>query len=758
MISSGGGAKRPRTLRSPPRSLQRGQSFLSVSCFLLLLVVVAVIVDGVRIHPNRYHYRDGDGDAVVQRLLWSRAHVPTEHEVWAMVENGINATAFSSSSSEQRRRTQSVNVAEATSPHDHLVQNLPLLQDGVLSVEHWAGHLPASANGDKYFFYWLFAPDLSDSASRDDNAAGSAIPGDDIPLLIWLNGGPGCSSMDGLFLENGPLQWSQPDPNTKQYHLQANPYSWHKAPAYTLYIDQPVGTGLSFTTDPRGYPTNDEKVNVDFYYFLQSFLTLHADKFVHTKDDDQVLALRRPLYFSGESHAGHYIPSMIHYILQQNDKKLAKNVQIGVNGAAIGNGWMDPFHQYAAAEAAFGHGIVGRAQVAALQQDEHKCQAALQEQQYRSGICFALLDNVVDESHGSTADTRVSQYDVRVSEHKNAARNFPYGHKIVETYLGGFALSSGEHNGGTMDASISTSVLQALHATAATAAGQRYEECTDPPYNALSQWDGLGVVPDIIAILQHSTKPRLLFFNGIQDLICNHVGNEKALENMEWQYQTKWIQAQRYAWISTHEEKDKVSGYVKEFQNLLFLKLLNGGHMVPMDIPAVALDMMQVFMQTSMAASTSFDSSLQNLKAKTPADGGAGAGAGGTSCPDCPTCSSGTTDDATNGDDDTSAAGSDEIYQSKTPAKGSSTASSSSSRLPWMLVFVLTVAVAVASLLLCRKHGVKEKVEYSLELRNVKEGNARYSDDEPDDDNENGNENGHAHGKRKNGSSSLHVI
>lgn len=716
---------RPTTTTKSRHCPRRQQSlsmfsskFFSVSSLLLLLLfVVVVIVDGVRIHPNGRHYRDAaDG---FHRLLWSTAHVPSEEEVWA--ENK-NATAFSAAhavdQSRTRRTVKTVDVEQATSPQDHLVKNLPLLQDGTLDVDHWAGHLPASANGDKYFFYWLFAPDLGDSAGSDSSTSTPTIT-DDIPLLIWLNGGPGCSSMDGLFLENGPLQW-QPDPTTKQYRLVANPHSWHKAPAYTLYIDQPVGTGLSFTTDQQqGYPTNDEKVNIDFYYFLQSFLTLHTDKFAKNN------RLRRPLYFSGESHAGHYIPSLIHYILKQNDNgtnnnNKNNNIIIPVAGAAIGNGWMDPYHQYAAAEAAYGHGILGSAQVAALREDEAKCQAALLQKQYRSNVCFGLLDDVVDESHGSSTGTRVSQYDVRVSEHTHQARNFPFGHKIVETYLGGFALSTSEHPG-TMDSTISNSVLQALHASAATSAGQRYQECTDPPYNALSQWDGLGVVPDVVAILEHVTKPRLLFFNGIQDLICNHVGNEKFLENMEWKFKAEWTtQAKRYAWVSSKEEKDKVSGYVKEYENLLFLKLLNGGHMVPMDIPAVALDMMQVFMQTRLAATTSFDSSLQNLKSKRPQpDDG--------SCPDCPTCPTSSDEDKDDHDDYSNPGGSNDVTQSKTPAKASS-----SSRLPWMLVFVLTVAVAIASFLLCRKHGGKEKVEYSLELRSVQ----RTYTDEPD---ENGN-------------------
>lgn len=189
---------------------------------------------------------------------------------------------------EWSRRLENVWVEPPKSPDDHLVSSLPLQQDDFPTL-HWAGHLPASSSNDKYFFYWLFAPD---SLSPND---ATTLP-DNVPLLIWLNGGPACSSMDGLFLENGPLRLTR-DPQTNEFRVTYAPYSWHKAPAYTLYIDQPVGTGLSFTTS-RMYPRNDEEVNRDFYYFLQSFFTLHSDKFVENG------ALKRDLYFSGESYAG----------------------------------------------------------------------------------------------------------------------------------------------------------------------------------------------------------------------------------------------------------------------------------------------------------------------------------------------------------------------------------------------------------------------------------------------------------------------
>lgn len=111
-------------------------------------------------------------------------------------------------------------------PDSHLVTSLPLLPEGSFPTRHWAGHLPAAGDGsDKKIFYWLFEPSTGSES-------------DDTPLILWLNGGPGCSSMDGLWLENGPFRLN---PNGGAWTIDVNEYSWHNAPAYTLYVDQPVG-------------------------------------------------------------------------------------------------------------------------------------------------------------------------------------------------------------------------------------------------------------------------------------------------------------------------------------------------------------------------------------------------------------------------------------------------------------------------------------------------------------------------------------
>jgi carboxypeptidase D len=458
-----------------------------------------------------------------------------------------NSVPITRSTTEHRRLAQSVSVEVPGSPDAHLVTDLPLLSPEEFPTKHWAGHLPASPNNDKYFFYWLFEPE----GNYDK---------DTVPLIIWLNGGPGCSSMDGLFLENGPFRLEMDE--DENYQIKAAEHSWHKSPAYTLYIDQPVGTGLSFTTSGH-YPSNDELVNVDFYHFIQSFFQIHSDKFVDQR-------VRNPLWFSGESHAGHYIPSMMNYILKQNDDLKDGDIEIPLAGAAIGNGWTDPVHQYAAAEAAYGHGIIDRAQLTAMSAQERVCQQKLEKGQMIVSECFRLLDDVVRQSQGVKSEYKISQYDVRKTEStQHSDRDFPPGHKVVETFLGGWPMKD---DPGKLSTDISVEVLKAIHATSATAAGQRFQECTDPPYNALAHQDGKGVVEDVIAVLEHAANVKLLFFNGVQDLICNHVGNEVMLEKLPWKHQDDWIKAERFAWRAESEQVSRISGYVKEFENLSFLK------------------------------------------------------------------------------------------------------------------------------------------------------------------------------------------
>lgn len=138
--------------------------------------------------------------------------------------------------------------------------------------ESYAGSLPINdTSSDDELFFWFF-PSTNDDAKEE--------------ILIWLNGGPGCSSLEGLLQENGPFLWQ-----SGTFAPVQNPWGWNRL-TNVIYVDQPVGTGFS-----QGTPTaqNEEDVADQFRGFWKNFVDLFA------LQDYKV-------YIVGESYAGMYVP------------------------------------------------------------------------------------------------------------------------------------------------------------------------------------------------------------------------------------------------------------------------------------------------------------------------------------------------------------------------------------------------------------------------------------------------------------------
>jgi cathepsin A (carboxypeptidase C) len=95
---------------------------------------------------------------------------------------------------------------------------------GPETVENFSGYI--TVNTTRNLFYWFFE-------SRSSPATD--------PLILWMTGGPGCSGMLALFVENGPYKISSGG------SLSLNPYSWN-ANANIVFIDQPVGSGVTSGT------------------------------------------------------------------------------------------------------------------------------------------------------------------------------------------------------------------------------------------------------------------------------------------------------------------------------------------------------------------------------------------------------------------------------------------------------------------------------------------------------------------------------
>lgn len=177
----------------------------------------------------------------------------------------------------------------------------------------YSGYVTVNEEFGRSLFYW-FIEAVEDPSSK--------------PLLLWLNGGPGCSSIAyGEAEELGPFH-IQKDGKT----LYLNPYSWNKV-ANVLFLDAPVGVGFSYSNTSSDLLTNGDKRTAEESL---KFLLRWLERFPHYKGRD--------FFISGESYGGHYVPQLSQAIVRYN---LASNSdKINLKGYMVGNALTDDFYDH----------------------------------------------------------------------------------------------------------------------------------------------------------------------------------------------------------------------------------------------------------------------------------------------------------------------------------------------------------------------------------------------------------------------------
>lgn len=206
-----------------------------------------------------------------------------------------------------------VALAVAAAAHDGVLRTQTLGTGGPCdaTVEQWSGYFDIDASEYKHYFYWAFA-------SRGD-------PTSD-PVVLWMTGGPGCSSELAALGENGPCTVNAGGGGTT-----SNPNSWNSH-ANLVYVDQPAGTGFSYSSRD-GYDTNEAEVAHDMVNFIQALLKAHPEW------------QKLDFYITGESYGGHYVPAVSHAVWEANQKG-TNEIPVNLKGIAIGNGLTNPSIQY----------------------------------------------------------------------------------------------------------------------------------------------------------------------------------------------------------------------------------------------------------------------------------------------------------------------------------------------------------------------------------------------------------------------------
>ncbi|XP_073014091.1 serine carboxypeptidase-like 45 [Typha latifolia] len=209
---------------------------------------------------------------------------------------------------------------ESLLSHPDKITKLP--GQSQVNFQQFSGYIAVDDLKQRALFYYFVEAEIDPSTK---------------PLVLWLNGGPGCSSLGvGAFSENGPFRPSGQG-------LVRNEYSWNKE-ANMLYLETPAGVGFSYSSDPSYYEGVDDKTTArDNLVFLQHWF----EKFPQYKDRD--------LYITGESYAGHYVPQLAELMVEFNKNQKLFNLK----GIALGNPVLEFYTDFnSRAEFFWSHGLI----------------------------------------------------------------------------------------------------------------------------------------------------------------------------------------------------------------------------------------------------------------------------------------------------------------------------------------------------------------------------------------------------------------
>ncbi|KAJ4902814.1 Serine carboxypeptidase-like 13 [Raphanus sativus] len=176
--------------------------------------------------------------------------------------------------------------------------------EGPLPFELETGYIGV---GDLQMFYYFIE---SENNPQED------------PLLIWLTGGPGCSSLFAILFENGPLALKFEVFNGSLPSLASTTYSWTKM-ANIIFLDQPVGAGFSYSRTPLLNKVSDTgEINV-IHEFLRKWLSKHPEFYSN------------PFYVAGDSYSGKIVPPLVQEISRGN--YMCCKPPINIQGYVLGN-------------------------------------------------------------------------------------------------------------------------------------------------------------------------------------------------------------------------------------------------------------------------------------------------------------------------------------------------------------------------------------------------------------------------------------
>lgn len=451
-------------------------------------------------------------------------------------------------------------TASAAVPAD-LVTNLPGFGTPLSSL--YSGYLSAGTGKHAHYVY---------SASLNN-------PKTD-PVVVWFNGGPGCSSLEGAFSESGLYHIQE---FTNPPTLAVNPFSWNNV-TNSLFIEAPTGVGYSYCDTADGCSHTDTSTAQDNLATLISFFQAYPE------------LANNGFWIAGESYAGIYIPSLAYAIYQYSLTK--PTTPINLKGILVGNGCIgnaaghcgdDPtgLNDYHDIQQWKGHGLVSETLYDSIlkecvwNNESNQCENDLQAAANAIGnLDVYYLYNTCDDPAAMRRRAPYAKNSLlarveKIRQNRLDAKRS--AGKPLRTDPNCFSTGATLETWANQDA-----VKTALHVAPAI----DWSLCSNNNtfgYNSDIADERTTIYPT----LTKQAGYKVLIFNGEADLCVPYTDNEWWTRTMNYSVLSAW-----QPWNVNGNPDQYVGGYVIQYaNNFTFATVRGAGHMVPETRPEAALAM-----------------------------------------------------------------------------------------------------------------------------------------------------------------------
>ncbi|EOA27060.1 hypothetical protein CARUB_v10023155mg [Capsella rubella] len=416
-----------------------------------------------------------------------------------------------------------------------------------VGFSQFSGYVTVNESHGRSLFYWL-----TESSSHSPHTK---------PLLLWLNGGPGCSSIAyGASEEIGPFRITKTGCS-----LYLNNFSWNTE-ANLLFLESPVGVGFSYTNTSSDFDElGDERTAQENLIFLINWMS----RFPQYQ--------YRDFYIVGESYAGHYVPQLAKEIQEYNNAY--ERPIINLKGFMVGNPEMDKYSdKLGTITYWWSHAMISDTSYNSILENcdfagekfSKECDSAI----YNSAADFGEIDQYsiytpkcVPQQQQPNHTKVTELMKMHITKRFLVDQYDPCTENYAEIYYN------------------RPDVQRALHANH-TAIPYKWTACSDTVFNNWNWRDSdnsmLPIYKELIA-----AGLKIWVFSGDTDSVVPVTATRFSLSKLNLPVKTRW-----YPWYSGNQ----VGGRTEVYEGLTFVTVRGAGHEVPFFQPRSALVLLRSFL------------------------------------------------------------------------------------------------------------------------------------------------------------------